>query len=199
MSADTFSLIVNTCIAVGTLGAVGVALWYGQKQRADVLNARYDSQRPIVCPTSMTPNLDELDIRNTGAGVATDIIATVMAWASPGAGRDGMYRYIFHFGAPLAPGPDMAIAPGVETSGSLKPDTTLRTHREQHPLLWAKDKDSSYPYTWRVVITYHDIFGRKLASIFDAYMDQRFKRYVWHCEALLVNIAHDLSELDRQV
>ena len=195
MSADTFSLIVNTAIAMGTLGAVIVALVFGQKQRADVLNARYDSQRPLVLPLVMTPDLRQLTVRNMGLGVATNISGAVLAWASEGAGRDGMYHYVGHFDMVLPPGAEDTIAMK-ETRGSLQPATQVGTRKAKHPLLWPNESGSKY--VWRLTLTYHDIFGRKHASIFDALMDSEEKRYEWHAHALIPGIEHDLDELERQ-
>jgi len=45
----------------------------------------------------------------------------------------------------------------------------------------------------RFTLTYHDVFGRKLASIYDYHAP-----YGWRCVAHCLNIEYDVHELDQQ-
>ncbi len=46
-------VIISVLSDLITLSAVGVALYFGHRQRGDALEARYDALRPVIAPAGV--------------------------------------------------------------------------------------------------------------------------------------------------
>ena len=70
---------------------------------------------------------------------------------------------------------------------AIRRETTIGSH-----ILHVPDDPEHNQYKVRVTLTYHDIYGRKLASIYDYHINLK-----WICVGHIENIEHDLYELNQ--
>jgi hypothetical protein len=149
------SVIINALTALGTIGAVVVALFLGLRQRADALEAQYDAQRPIIVPDQPRVNLltpqgggdvieiplehdfnltgasSRLRLTNVGVGVAMNVRGVVFGPEPTEPGATPAPHHSLSVVAPLLPGApplDVVTKQGrltVQGSDSLVPGYTL--------------------------------------------------------------------------
>jgi hypothetical protein len=134
--ADLLMAIIGISQAVGTLGAVGVALWLGLRQRSADREALYNSQRPILVPAKATfkrrlsstespTDQDALlvdsvgfkfnepyylfELRNVGPGAALNVDG-IIAEPQPDQPSTTLARgYRLDVGIPMAPGETVEV------------------------------------------------------------------------------------------
>jgi hypothetical protein len=177
--------------------------------------ARYDSYRPLLYP-SEKPALarsttgetvlglpaagEGLVIYNAGSGVATNVRGAIYGPKPAEPMRVLPDLQYLRLETPL---PDKSSAPVVSAPGGwiLPGDTSVVGRGNNKPTLYAPPRPtlgsqmykSAPNIVWRLTLTYHDIFGRKHASVFDL-TDQ----FVWRCVGFFPNIPKDIEELDRE-
>lgn len=210
--------------AIGTTGAVAVALYQASDAKKSTRQARYDGARPILMigtrpqtamaekdyplaiqpdnPTWLQWNAREqsLDIQNIGTGVALNIVSVLYgpeALVLPGntQKRDNMARNE-HWTAwdcnPISPGQHEIVPYTIGASMFIEGNKRIQNcsfNASPHPFFNPIDPEPTY--LCRVTTTYHDVFGRKHASIFD--VDSQYR---WRMVACLENIKIDLFDLE---
>lgn len=177
--------------------------------------ARYDSCRPLLYPSEKAvlarsttgetvlglPAAGKgLVVYNAGAGVATNVLGAIYGPKPADLVQTLSDHQYLRLETPL---PDKASTPIVSAPGGwiLPGDMSVVGHGANRTTLYAPPKPAlgsqMYKATpnvvWRLTLTYHDIFGRKHASVFD-YTDQ----FVWRCVGFFPGIPKDLEELDRE-
>jgi hypothetical protein len=175
-------------------------------QRTEMREQRYGLNRPVLFPrlaiwvdgnawrVSGEPwNFNDCVIRitNSGTGVATDVCGLLL----PAEERPSQDRFTFWYLSPLMPGDTDIEVPlrkgnGIVDGSTKIGDYTLKPpERETRRGLWPLDV---YEADARLTITYKDVFGRKHASMFDYSRNNE-----WVQTALLINVDHDLADLER--
>lgn len=171
--------------------------------RHQFLEAQYNASRPLIVPTA--PDLSEqyaaeepitfvwnansfVTIQNVGTGIATNIWIAILP---PAPMPDSTSQYVSRLGSPLpaASGPvKVYLRQGDQFSES---DSLKGYSLTVPPDRVAGPAGSADTFLARLSTTYHDIFGRKHASIFDLN-----DRGIWVNVAFLPNIEHDLGEIE---
>ena len=208
--------------AVGTIAAVVVALRIanesGKQAREQSSQLHYDAMRPVLVihgeddllPRS--PNGDlwlnwsaneiKLHIYNAGNGPALNIASVIYGAESYMVGEVGSQKRVgdtkeTHWtcwdGNYLKAGEDVFQCYKLGASTFYEESKHIRKHLfnapAQPPFSFQPREDT---YICRVVTTYHDIAGRKYASIFD----YRFIPRSWVFVALEEDITEDLHDLE---
>jgi hypothetical protein len=212
---DVLSLLINAAIAVGTIGAVVVALFLGHRQRADSLEAQYDAQRPIIAPDQPQPHFistpgplgvielprepafdltvanNLIRLTNVGAGVAINVRGVVFG---PEPTEPGATPTPYHSLAAVAPQPPGAPLAVVSKPGGLTvhgTDEIVPGYTLYAPLQSLLGGITASP-KYRLTLTYHDLFGRIHAVIYDYTWSN-----VWAMRKLAHPIKKDLDGVDR--
>ena len=177
----------------------------GRKQFLEVQYAQY---RPLLVPlfadrgeppiTIDWSTEDKLmRVQNVGTGVATNIWGVFM----PSTRNGAIPQYSKHFPVPIYAGESLSSAVpysqyftrgGTIFDGDDKIDEhSLCVPEERAPAQNSNHSSRRDRCIARLTLTYHDIFGRKHASIFDLTQSGG-----WVEIAMLPNITHDLGDLD---
>ena len=180
-----------------------------EEGRRQFLEAQYAACRPLLVPVAEFPGnpgigpfLDEVNwnvdsksiwLRNVGTGIATNIWGVLM---QPETMPPPNIQYAGFVGSPISPTDHSLEVLFLRGRTKLTCEDTI----DEHTLCVPKDLSPKQDfeqnargdkYLARLTLTYHDIFGRKHASIFDF-----TKRGVWVNRAFVPNIKHDLGEMD---
>jgi hypothetical protein len=222
MSWEAASVIVNTALVVCTI-IILLANWKlvqaGQDQaRASheqvrqALEAEYDSRRPLLVPVGSLPlRVDDnrkafdfnqaecpLTLRNVGSGVALNIRAVMHPPRPQESPAFVTSRQTLWLGTPLAAAESietktkvgMTIVSGDANVGS---DPSYTLYAPRVPSLSETLRIATPHVVARLTVTYHDVYGRKHASVFD-YTDQE----MWICAGFARAIPQDIEDLDRE-
>lgn len=171
--------------------------------RQQFLEAQYNASRPLLIPTA--PDLSEqyeteepitfdwnansfVTIQNVGTGIATNIWIAILPPAPvPGSTA----QYVSRLGSPL-PAASGPVKVYLRQSALFSESDSLKGYSlTVPPDRAASPADRADSFLARLSITYHDIFGRKHASIFDL-----SDRGLWVNVAFLPEIERDLSDID---
>lgn len=212
-SATTLAAIATLlAVVVGLRGIyIGRALAHEAFQQAEkaiaeghhqFLQAQYNASRPLVVP--MAPDLSEqqesgepitfdwtsdytfVTIQNVGVGIASNIW---IAMLPPAPAPDSSAQYVSRPGSPL-PAASGAVKVYLNQGALFHERDSLGEHTLSIP---PEGNSGTDRFVARLSITYHDIFGRKHASIFDL-----SDRGLWVQAAFLTHIKRDLGDLRRQ-
>jgi hypothetical protein len=172
--------------------------------RQQFLETQYNTSRPLLVPA--VPDLTEqyeaeepitfdwesdtsfVTIQNVGTGIATDIWIALLP---PAPLPEGTSHYVSRLGSPLAAGSNPVRVYLRQETVLFREGNRLGAYALAVPS--ARDNDLSERadrFLARLSITYHDIFGRKHASIFDLN-----DRNLWVNVAFLAAISHDLGDI----
>lgn len=209
---DAHGAGIAASAAVWAAVASSVLLWFSRQQVREALEMRYAQQRPLIVPEE-APKLQQaadgreyLDfqgpdsaqpIQNIGLGLALNVWGVI--FGPPQEGSNTLeQRRTFMSAMPIPSGagdkPFSRIGvtelPGT-ASVDLKGKYTLSA--PPTPTLQETLKADLPTIIARYTITYHDIFGRRHASIYDYDAQHR-----WRSVAFLSNIPQDLEELNRK-
>lgn len=185
-----------------------------QEQVRQSLEALYDNRRPILVPTSPLPLLENgnrkhfdfqqascpLTVRNVGSGIALNVRAVIHPPKPDGSPSYLTSRQTLWLGIPVDAGESvetetrvgMTVVSGDATiEGESTPSTLYAppepSMREMMLL------DTAY-IVGRLTMTYHDVYGRKHASVFD-FTDLG----LWECVRVVRDIPKDIEDLDHEV
>jgi hypothetical protein len=164
--------------------------------------ALYNQQKPVLVPAGGLGNIIEtLDgksyvvwgnqnrvidgLRNIGVGPAFNIYGIL--FGPPLNSLPPHARYVVWNYPPLSPGEE-GDKITLEQFTNLNSETTMGGY----PLYIPEDVDH-IGIIARFTLTYHDVFNRKHASIYDYHA-----QYGWRCRGNFPNIEYDIRELDRQ-
>ncbi|GCE26333.1 hypothetical protein KDA_18170 [Dictyobacter alpinus] len=184
---SAFGTMLSAIVASIALKQVSLS----RKQLQLMTDATYDAQKPLLVITpglrTMAPGgkIDTetkaqfVELKNVGTGVATNIVGAMFL-----CGSSGNHKYFTsRFSDPLMQGEKN------ERVGLALSEDVVRLDGRQkvdnHYTLYAPEDA-----VMRVTVTYHDIFGRKHASICDF-----FTQWESRSVAFLSNIEHDLEDL----
>jgi len=124
-------------------------------------------------------------LQNIGTGPAFNIYGVF--FGTPFRNTPPRERYViwnYNVLPPGTPGKEITLSQG----SSLRSETTIGSHT-----LYVPDDTQHIGCIARLTLTYHDIFGRKFASIYD------YQNILgWICEEHIENLEQDLYELDQQ-
>ncbi len=212
---------IGQCVAaIGTIAAVIVALRIanksGKQAQEQSSQLQYGAMRPVLVihgddaslPRSSNNNLwmdwsaseIKLHMYNAGNGPALNIASVIYGAESYVVGTLGSrvddsqdIHWTCWDGNYLKAGEDSIQRYALGASTFFEGNKQIRRHKFNAP---AQPSFSLQPkeatYICRVVTTYHDIFGRKYASIFD----YQFIPQSWVFIALEEDIAEDLNDLE---
>lgn len=202
---------ISAIASLATVAAVWVAVIAIKENRKQTVEAQYGAARPLVIPIGglfvSQPDhptwlawgefqLQELHLRNIGSGAALNVASVYyppLAYMINGKASYEAQNELWTcwLGTPIAPGD--AIEAIHRKCGS-----TFYNHRNQirkhifnappEPLNIPAQKEPMH--LARLVVTYHDIFNRKHASIFDMVAN-----IGWGLVAFEENIEEDLHDL----
>jgi hypothetical protein len=181
------------------MNAINKQIAASERQAQEAL---YNQHRPALVPVGDLGNIIETSggrphikwgnqnqvidgLRNTGVGPAFNVYGILF-----GPSLNSMpphERYVVWNYASLSPGQEgekITLQPFTNISS----ETTI----EGYPLYIPNDADHIGIIT-RFTLTYHDVFNRKYASIYDYHA-----QYGWVCRSHFSNIKYDIRELDRQ-
>jgi hypothetical protein len=194
--------IVLVIITAKTLGAYRKQVQIGQDQIRVTQEQTYNQARPVLVPPQDIASLLRTEqgssfvqwgnssvvfngLQNIGTGPAFNIYG--LFFGPPVQNLPPTSRYsLWNYGvlAPGTTGPQVTLSQG----SSLKSETTIKEH-----VLYAPDDVDHIGCIVRLTLTYHDIFGRKFASIYD------YQSILgWICLGHYEDIESDLRELDDQ-
>ena len=145
----------------------------------------YDQHRPVIM-ISFSKQPENLIVENVGSGVALNIQGVYFQTKSKYAENSFM---ITALEIPLPAGQQIKVKEGLKPI--LSSDTEIGED-PKHTLI----PTESTKALWRITLTYHDIFGRKYASIFDGY--EYGAQTETKCVNVLFNIPKDLEDLERE-
>lgn len=183
-----------------------------QEQAKQSLELLYDSRRPILMPVSALPLSEQsnqrhfdfrqaecpIALRNIGSGVAVNIRAVLFP-PDPGDSPIHVDRQTLWYGEPL------------EAQQSIETKTnTGMTSINGNAVIGAEPNTFTLfappvptggdrmmldipGMAARLTITYHDVYGRKHASVFDFTDLGR-----WHGVRFLIDVPKDIEDLDRE-
>ena len=211
--------VPNLITAIATVGAVIVALWIANRQRADALQAQYDALRPIIVPEQplrervrtfgdgspvdlqMAGNFDfnlstsNMRIKNIGAGVATDVRGIVVGPEPSEPETVLPEHHSLDIVAPIPAGEP--LDPLTHKSAFLLrgtiqvvPGVTLYAPRE--PTADEIERGTSR-IEYRLTLTYRDIFKRTHAAVYDYTAAKR-----WLTIRIERSVAKGLDTLDHE-
>lgn len=180
-----------------------------EESRRQFLEAQYAADRPILVPLPrMRIPLDggeperiywddtrlPIEIRNVGPGIATNVWGVFMP---PQPLPLSSHQYSLRLVAPLSSGDTVGRWEQFSRGGTMfncddkVSGYSLCVPRELAPEENFNQLDRRDRRIARLTLTYHDIFGRKHASIFDY-----TQIGIWIEVAIIPNIEHDLGEMD---
>jgi hypothetical protein len=192
-------------LTVATVIAAAGALWLawlnrqlvqaGQSQVQQAMEARFDANRPILQPIKLdwnqSPEIGRLTVRNVGTGLALNVNAQLSMWTFAGeVPPSGTTQISASFNAPISAGENETAK--LFQAAELPPETTIQSGTQSQPIVMTQGTKRD---AWQVCITYHDIFGRKHASIFQAYQNRVSLEHEWRCVAIMPDIRRDLEEI----
>jgi hypothetical protein len=185
-----------------TIEAYNKQVQIGQHQVKATQEQTFNQARPVLIPPADMSGLVKTDqgtpivqwgqsqltiegLQNIGVGPAFNIYG--IFFGEPFQNMPPRERYIIWNYGFLPPGPagnKIMLSQG----SNLKSETTIRGH-----VLYIPDDEEHIGCIARLTLTYHDIFGRKLASIYD------YQRLLgWICVGHFEDIEQDLCELEEQ-
>jgi len=185
-----------------TLNAYKQQVQIGQEQIHATQEQTFHQARPVLVPPTDINGLMVTEngrtfirwgqgqrtikgLQNVGVGPAFNIYGVF--FGTPLQDTPPSSRYVlWNYGvlSPGAIGPDITLSQGT----SVKSETVIHKH-----VLYVPDDLEHIGCITRLTLTYHDIFGRKFASIYD------YQNILgWMCVGHFENIEHDLRELDDQ-
>lgn len=207
--AGALGTIVSAVVAIiiarltaKTLDAYKRQVQIGQNQIHATQEQTYNQARPVLIPPADIKNMMRTEqgrtfvqwgqgqptiegLQNIGVGPAFTIYGIFfgpLAQNRPPHDRYVLWNYGFL--SPGATGPTITLSQGT----SLKSETTINGH-----VLYVPDDANHNGCLARLTLTYHDIFGRTFAGIYD------YQSVLgWICVGHFENIEHDLRELDDQ-
>lgn len=216
---DIITVIVTSVSAAGAVASAVVAFYIarltaktldaykrqvqvGQDQIHATQEQTYNQARPILIPPTAISGMLKIEqgrtfiqwgqgqltiegLQNIGVGPAFNIYGVFFGTPlqnMPPADRYVLWNYGFL--SPSSTGPTITLSQGT----SLRSETTIKGH-----VLYVPDDVNHIGRIARLTLSYHDIFGRKFASIYD------YQSVLgWICVGHFENIEHDLRELDDQ-
>lgn len=209
LDIGTFFTVINTVgtgviafFAYKTIRAYNKQVQISQEQVRVSQEQQFNQFRPILQPMG---NLEDIidrsagkphikwgyqnqvieGLRNIGVGPAFTIYGILFGpplMTTPPTDRYGIWNY-----PALTPG-EAGARITLEQFFNISSETTI----EGIPLYVPDDIDH-IGIIARLTLTYHDVFNRKHASIYDYH-----SQFKWRVKVHLTNIAFDLRELDRQ-
>lgn len=206
VSAFSTAALALLTIAIAVVGVKQVKVSQAQVQQA--LEARYDSQSPLLVPQGNLPvgrsSPDDQDnlvltfpsldfgFHNAGPGIALNIRGVIFGTRVT---KGYAQRYSLWSGLPLKSGATRREQ--WKLGGSVLPGTARIVKHGLHapptPSMIESQTLDLPRVVGRCTLTYHDVFGRKHAGIFD-YTDLGD----WRTVAFLHDIPMDLEDLDRE-
>ncbi len=200
---STVAAVVIVRLTNKTLPVYQKQLETGQEQIRVTQNQTFDQARPILLPPT---NIDGIlkneagfnkikwgegqavigGLQNIGVGPAFNIYGVLFPPPFQGV-PPWNQRYViwnYAFLPPGITGPDITLSQG----SSLRSESTFNGH-----VLYVPTDPQHIGRIARLTLTYHDIYGRKFASIYD------YQNILgWICVAHLEGIEKDLQEMDEQ-
>ena len=208
------SAIISAIAALATVSAVVVAIVAINDNRRQNQGTQFGASKPLLVPNDGLfigqgidhPNwlgqgnyqLGELHIRNMGSGAAFNVISVYsppLAYVVNGElSYDAQDVYwTSRLDLPIAPGDSVATAHIKGESFFQVSQKRIRKHTLNAPPEPLNGHSQKEPmHLSRLVITYHDMFNRKHASIFDMVKDEG-----WKLIAFEEDIKEDLYDLRR--
>jgi len=194
--------------------AVGIAIWSARQAYKQSRQARYDSARPVLSVSSKhnstlypirtqqgcnnlldwTSLTQTIVVKNVGSGTAFNVMSILYG---PESVVENNQRYVLNNNRPWAwtmsslGSNDNELC--VHDSGSTlfyEGNMHIESYSFLAPAQPDNPDDQEPTYICRVVVTYHDIFKCKHASIFDYDIDGN-----WTMHAVLEDIPYDLHDL----
>src|SRR5260221_5302450 len=164
--------------------------------------ALYNQQKPVLVPVGDLGNIIETSggkphvkwgyqnqvidgLRNIGVGPALNIYGIL--FGPPLNSLPPRERYVVWNYAALSPSQE-----GDKITFQQFTNVTSETTIGRYPLYVPDDADHTGIIA-RFTLTYHDVFGRKHASLYDFHA-----QYGWMCRGHFPNIEDDIRELDQQ-
>ncbi len=216
---DIITVIVTSVSAAGAVASAVVAFYIarltaktldaykrqvqvGQDQIHATQEQTYNQARPVLIPPTGIGGMMRTEqgrtfvqwgqgqptiegLQNIGVGSAFNIYGIFFGTPlqnNPPHERYALWNYGFL--SPGATGPQITLSQGT----SLKSETIIKGH-----VLYIPDDMEHIGCITRLTLTYHDIFGRKFASIYD------YQNILgWICVGHFEGIEYDLRELDDQ-
>ena len=198
--------VVIARLTARTITAYNDQIKIGQAQVKTTQEQTFNQMRPVLLPPPIDVNADGLvkknqdgrilvqwdqqlvidGLQNIGTGPAFNIYGIFFGPPLQGTPPFQQRYVIWNYGflPPGAPGSKITLSRG----SSIKSETTIKGH-----VLYVPDDAEHTARLVRLTLTYHDIFGRKFASIYDYHLVLGWI-YVGHFE----DIEQDLHELDEQ-
>lgn len=219
MVTDLPTFVIGALTALGTIGAVIAALYVAGRQRVDALQAQYDALRPILVPEQpltkrvrafgdgspvdlqMAGNFDfnfstsNMRIKNIGAGVATDVRGIVVG-PEPSEPESVLPdHHSLDIAAPIPAGE--SLDPLTHKSpfllrGTVQVVSGVALYAPREPMVEEIERGASR-IEYRLTLTYHDIFGRTHAAIYDYTAAKR-----WRTVRIERSVAKGLDILDQE-
>jgi hypothetical protein len=219
MGSDAFTLLLNALTAIGTVGAVVVALWIAYRQRADALQAQYDSVRPMIVPEQplmerfraasdgrpmdllkhgnfdFSLTASNLRIKNIGPGVATDVCGIVVGPEPSELEPVPPERHSLDIAAPIPAGESLDPITQrnpflVRGTIQVVPGISLYAPRE---LTAEEIERGANRIEYRLTLTYRDVFGRTHAAVYDYSAAKR-----WRTVRIERSVPKGLDVLDQE-
>lgn len=201
---DPVSAIIGVAQAIGTLGAVAVALWLGLRQRKADREALYNAQRPILVPIlaefghadkkgrtsierfianehgkpefNFNANVNYFPIRNVGPGTALNVDGILME-PEPSPPSTTLARsYRLELGAPIAAG-DSAMVYASQGGTMLHGTAQVIPGQDLYGPRSPSGADRLRgvgAVSVRLTLTCSDVFGRVYGFIYDYAEDSRW-------------------------
>ena len=196
--------------------AVGIAIWSGRQAQKQSRQSRYDSARPVLVvsseyddgaliPPSTQAGLpgwidwnnpkQNIFIKNVGSGVAFNIMSVLYGPSSLVKDRQSIpaqdNEHWTWMMSNLSIGEEKMCLHDRGGSIFFECNRQIEGYSFLAPAQPLHNPDDHEPtYICRVVVTYHDIFKRKHASIFDCNLDGN-----WTMRTVLEDIRYDLRDL----
>jgi hypothetical protein len=199
-----WSIVLQAVTVVATVGAVIVALWLGIRGIKQSSQARYDDARPILIMTSDPQSIETpLDwftphriakVRNVGKGIALHVRSVIygpesVVGQSPSDKSISDVHWYYWKSDVIRPDEEKGLDHHQEDPGAgVNRFETKNKHIQQYSF---NAQGQGPTHLCRISITYHDIFHRKHASIFDFVPNTG-----WQEIDCLEEIPHDLYDLE---
>lgn len=197
-AATVVSALATVTVAIATI----LTLLFLRRQVRLTVEVQYDQRRPLLYPPGTVTLIDQagnvdwseperrIPLENAGSGVAVNICGVLIGPRT----MSKSDRYTLWQEAPLTTLEGMRPMQFRRGgAGTIPNDTTIGAYT-----LHAPDKPSQAELMagapWivaRLTVTYHDVFGRKHAALFDY-----TAMPAWSVVAFLEDISHDLLDLD---
>lgn len=205
--------IVAACIsAIAAIATVVVIFLNRQQVKVSQKQVKisqeqiYDQYQPVLFPFHITQReINEMNLRdqgrisakygikNVGPGVALNIRGVIFEPKTSDLNDKKKYGQNFLFSAPLAPGDSLVMVgrpQGLRMSGDWQIGRFHQYSLYAPTYNLEEIEEGKQPVLHRLALTYHDVFGRKHASIFDlTHLD------AWECVEIIPDIPVDLDDL----